>query len=1239
MSSNTASPCPASTTAVIRYVLGTNLPTELSPAYTGPIQIANTTVVRARAFESGLLPGEVRSQAYLRLDSSVAYFKSDLPIMVLHNMGKGQVPASQDQYVAVQIFEPLTGPSALTNAADLAAQGIFHKRGSSTLGMAKASFFLEIRDEYDNDRDVSLAGLPEESDWVLYAPNWFEPVLMHNPMAFALSRAMGRYATRTRFVEVYLKDDSGSPSPLTIADYNGVYVLCEKIKVGDNRVDIDKLRPENTTPPSVTGGYLLSIDRSDPGTSPFYAGNASINYLDPNYEEITTPQRSAQRQYIHDYFNRFYQALSGPNADDPVSGYAAYIDVDSWIDHHIHNVVTFNVDALRLSGYFYKPRNGRIEMGPVWDFDRTQGSQDGRDFNPRLWRSEVPDYGTDMFNPDPIFSNPWYSLLFNRIDFWQRWIDRYQEFRTGALAETNVNALIDGFANEVRQAQPREAQRWSETRPRSGSRGSGGFSYNFPGTYQGEVDFMKYWYANRLNFIDTNFLARPFFSRNGGSVNPGYDLSLSGPAGATIYYTLDGSDPRQSGGAIAPGARIYAGPLRIDANTRVTARARNLNHANLTGDNKPPLSSPWSGLSAATFVVQIPSLVLTEFMYHPAAPPLGNTNDPGSFEYLELKNTGTTSLNLLGFRFTRGIDFAFSNLVLASGEHVVVAKDPIVYSTRYGNTPHLTGPYLGQLDNAGEQITLEGPAGEIIFDVIYNNAWYRITDGHGFSLVSADSPAAPGALDDPKRWRPSSALGGSPGLDDPPPPVFPIVLVNEALTHTDPPLVDTIELYNAGSTPADIGGWLLTDEFDTPLKYRIPPDTLIPPGGYFTVDEAELTSGHDSFLLSDLGEDVYLFSADAQTNLTGYVHGFSFGPALNGISFGRQVTSAGREQFVAQTVNTLGSVNGGPRIGPVVLNEIMFHPAPVYQNNNNTRDEFIELRNVASTQVLLADPEHATNTWRLRGGVDFDFPPSLTLPPDGYLLVVGFDPAARPDDLAAFRSRFAVASSVLILGPYSGQLENNGESVGLLRPNPPEPPGSSNPGYVPYVLVDEVEYQNTAPWPTNANATGHSLQRIGRNRFGNDPQSWQTATPTAGAPNPDPGNGDADSDGLPDDWELAHGLNPDDPAGTEGASGDPDADSLNNLQEYLCGTHPRDAGSYLRIDFISVGTGGSATLKFQAIAGKTYTLLYRNTVAGGPWIKLTDIQAQPATVEFSVLDPEAGAAGSRYYRLITPAVP
>src|SRR5262249_15178753 len=141
------------------------------------------------------------------------------------------------------------------------------------------------------------------------------------------------------------------------------------------------------------------------------------------------------------------------------------------------------------------------------------------------------------------------------------------------------------------------------------------------------------------------------------------------------------------------------------------------------------------------------------------------------------------------------------------------------------------------LDDNGERIYLEGPLKEPILDFTYDNKWYPITDGFGFSLVIVNENAPLNTWSLKESWRPSGALNGSPGQTDPAPPNFPLVLVNEALTHTDPPAVDSIELFNAGNTSADISGWLLTDDFHTPKKYRIPFPTSIPAGRFVVFNE------------------------------------------------------------------------------------------------------------------------------------------------------------------------------------------------------------------------------------------------------------------------------------------------------------------------------------------------------------------------------------------------------------------
>src|SRR5262249_27192885 len=144
--------------------------------------------------------------------------------------------------------------------------------------------------------------------------------------------------------------------------------------------------------------------------------------------------------------------------------------------------------------------NGPIVQGPLWDFDRCFGtctSDDQRGFNPRRWRSGSMDGGTDMFNAANTFNNPWYGVMFNDIDFWQKWIDRYQELRRSVYHLTNLKATIDYFGNQVNEATAREYARWrgsgsSDTSPHFGTVSGDGFSYVFPspGTWQGELAFV-----------------------------------------------------------------------------------------------------------------------------------------------------------------------------------------------------------------------------------------------------------------------------------------------------------------------------------------------------------------------------------------------------------------------------------------------------------------------------------------------------------------------------------------------------------------------------------------------------------------------------------------------------------------------------------------------------------------------------------------------------------------------------
>jgi hypothetical protein len=465
-------------------------------------------------------------------------------------------------------------------------------------------------------------------------------------------------------------------------------------------------------------------------------------------------------------------------------------------------------------------------------------------------------------------------------------------------------------------------------------------------------------------------------------------------------------------------------------------------------------------------------LVVTEIMYNP--PDDGEISGT-NLEYVELYNPGDEPFNLSGVHFESGIEYEFAeDDVLPACAYLVLARSDTDFARKYGFSPH--GGFGGQLNNAGERITLAASDGTAIVSVAYSDTppWPTSPNGSGFSLVLRDPSNATADLSDGANWRASSGEGGSPGTaDSPPDATTPKVLVNEVFPHTDEPDYDAIEIYNPTDTYADVGGWYLTDDHTEPRRFRIPDGVIVPPGNFWVFDERALDFGFSSF-----GEEAYIFAADALGNLTGYSHGFAFGTSPNGVSFGRHLTSEGKETFPIQSEASMGAANLGPQVGPVVIREIMYHPGP-------DGEEYIRLTNISNEPVRLYDVEHPQNRWRFSfrknavGIGDYVLPTGLVLEPGGELLIV-------PTDPKEFRTRYAIPSETQIMGPFSGELDNDGELIQLLQPDRQDIDGT-----VPYFVVDEIRYNDALPWPVEADGQGPSLQRIDLESFGNDPANWR----------------------------------------------------------------------------------------------------------------------------------------------------
>lgn len=478
---------------------------------------------------------------------------------------------------------------------------------------------------------------------------------------------------------------------------------------------------------------------------------------------------------------------------------------------------------------------------------------------------------------------------------------------------------------------------------------------------------------------------------------------------------------------------------------------------------------------------------------------------------------------------------------------------------------------------------------------------------------------------------------------------IPNIFVNELLSHTDPPLEDAVEFYNDTDQDLNIGGWWLSNKESEPRRYLIPAGTVIPARGYkvFYENEFNFTNTRIPFNFNSAhGDQVFLSQVDANGNLTGYRIGEEFEAAANGVSFGRHYTSVqGDYKFVAMRSLSFGvdnpasqedfrrgqgAPNSGPVVGPVVFNEVHYNPAST-DGLDNRIDEFIELHNITSQPVNLFHPTARENTWVLRNGISYIFPQNVTIPAFGYILIVSFDPVFEPVKASNFRALHQVPNNVAMFGPFGGDLNNNGDSLELYRPDDPQPAGRPDAGFVPQIRVDKVNYTDGSPWPAGADGSGYSIQRRNAGTFGNEPQNWVAAFPSVGSAN-SPELRDTDADGIPDVWETANGYNPNDPSDRDA---DTDGDNFTTLAEYAAGTNPRDATSYLKVDSLVPPRGGSlAQVTFRAQPDKFYSVEYKNSFQiNSRWQKMVEVPPAANSRTVTVTDTNTVFRTDRYYRV------
>jgi len=436
----------------------------------------------------------------LLIPSLSGQLSSNLPIVVITTQGGVDIPDEPKIIADMKIIS--NGNSIRNNEGDPGNvySGIvaIETKGQYSGILPQKPFLLETRDASGNNLNVPILGMPEENDWVLTA-NYNDKVFLRNFLSFEIFRKMGHYAPRTVYCEVVVN-----------GEYLGIYLMGEKIKQDKNRVNISKLNPDENTGDNLSGGYIFANDYYDNSNSwlsnfsPLNKPGAEVHfvYIDPKPNELT----QIQKTYLKDYVDSFEQTLYSPSFTDPVSGYRAYLDVNSFIDYFILEELSRNVDGYKKSRYYYKDKDskgGKIKSGPPWDFDWAY-----KDAREDCIHTDATDgsgwaYRINECDVSPVPPS-WEVRLLEDENFANRIHDRYFHLRNTYLSETYLNHVIDSVAGLLDEAQQRHYEKWPILGINVGTAESG----EQPLTYAGEIEKFKSWIHRRLAWLDENMIGQ-----------------------------------------------------------------------------------------------------------------------------------------------------------------------------------------------------------------------------------------------------------------------------------------------------------------------------------------------------------------------------------------------------------------------------------------------------------------------------------------------------------------------------------------------------------------------------------------------------------------------------------------------------------------------------------------------------------------------------------------------------------
>jgi hypothetical protein len=381
----------------------------------------------------------------------INFTSSNLPIVIL-NTGGFDIPDEPKIEATMKIIErpdnELNYVLDESNPDYLDFDGPIQieVRGSSSQLFSKKQYSLTTYDSKGEKDNVKLLGLPKENDWILNALA-YDTTFVRDYISYKLSNSLNQYASRAEYCELILN-----------GEYKGIYMLLEKLKADDNRINIKKIKDDDNELPDLTGGYIVKSDKIE-GTEelgwsmPSYGwGNVNFAYEVPKPEDKT----SQQDDYIQNVFNQLAETSYNPSNTSLFDGYPSLIDIPSFIDFMLLNELASNVDAYQFSTFFHKDRGSKLRAGPVWDFNLTFGNDlfewgyDRSKYN--IWQFQDGNRGARFWTD--LFYDPDFSCYLTK---------RWRELTASGqvLNENIIHELIDETVTNILDAVNRQEQVWN----------------------------------------------------------------------------------------------------------------------------------------------------------------------------------------------------------------------------------------------------------------------------------------------------------------------------------------------------------------------------------------------------------------------------------------------------------------------------------------------------------------------------------------------------------------------------------------------------------------------------------------------------------------------------------------------------------------------------------------------------------------------------------------------------------